>query len=431
MIFIAFYAFAFAGTQSDGSDFIEIGTQWLVEPVYGITEDFETVDGDVVFTARQSDDAVLSDYLSIYREKTDGTEKLQCYILCHDDKVYVKQTPTSEQYLLYDFSLNAGDITSVGLCNGYGRVLREMDVKCVDVSYVDICGYQYKELTLEVYRENAPEEYVPTRFKWIEGIGSDYGLLNNAPGEFPCALQAVKHDGQTVYRPYRELQSLGYITGGTEWYTNGYGAYGEEIVRLEGCEMIDNMEYYKIMNSRSDSEFQLTGYLRVDGEKVYIRLLESGADDKLLYNFALSIDKGCTFYPLAPWGDIPQSFYARCAYVDTFESAGNEFTKYVMDIYEDSDWSKNNYFGKSVWIYGIGCEDGLLNLTSDLYYNFTPLQKVVSQGQVVYAIDNTSVETIGLDEEYGTSVKYRPDGTVFNDGDKGMYIYKGKKYIRN
>lgn len=77
-------------------------------------------------------------------------------------KVYLYKS--GKDYLMYDFSLNVGDVVTCGY-----YVPRTTEMKVIGVDTVNYNDFKYKRLTLELN----PSGHHPMTTEWIEGVGSN------------------------------------------------------------------------------------------------------------------------------------------------------------------------------------------------------------------------------------------------------------------
>lgn len=76
-----------------------------------------------------------------------------------------------------------------------------------------------------------------------------------------------------------------------------------------------------------------------------------------------------------------------------------------------------------------GFTNQLYSLCDD--YETTLKRVITSCSGIVYDANQAGIGGINADdsEGIGNNVKYHIDGTLFREGDKGIYIMNGKKYI--
>lgn len=236
-----------------------------------------------------------------------------------------------------------------------------------------------------------------------------------------------------------EWNYCGFIEPETEWevevtdLSNPDSQVMTVFQKLSGFEEINGKEYMKLWVKVDDGEYSLASYIRVDLWAVIYALspedLERG--ECLIYDFNKLRSGEVT--PINWDGTLSQESY-KYNFGKTYqlwESCGIPYTAHEAVLYSSDDDNCDNPLGSVTWIRGIGSPAGFLNQCYALNSSVkTELIKVntVCTG-VVY--EKTPAGITSVEESViSNNIKYRPDGTVFNDGDKGLYIMNGRKYIQ-
>lgn len=106
-------------------------------------------------------------------------------------KVYLIPTETSDPILLYDFDLEAGD--TFDLVQPWSNWVDKIVVKSTEELLIS--GKVRKVIHFEPYNWGYEEEY------WVEGIGSNLGLLNRGSGQGPdygTYLSCFRHNDELI-----------------------------------------------------------------------------------------------------------------------------------------------------------------------------------------------------------------------------------------
>lgn len=141
-----------------------------------------------------SGDTLIGDvrYMKIMGTLNDGNPNLFTVLREEDGKVWKRHLNTSEETLLYDFTASVGDTLTIG---DFGQRLIVDSIGTVQIGNAD-----RKKFWLRL-QSNNPGGYQFTE-TWVEGIGSDYGLLWSGylsiPDGWHCLL-CFHQNGELVW----------------------------------------------------------------------------------------------------------------------------------------------------------------------------------------------------------------------------------------
>jgi len=236
--------------------------------------------------------------------------------------------------------------------------------------------------------------------------------------------------------------NIGFIEPGTKWEVEVKGVYVPEqparnvVQWLYGEEEINGKEYTKLWVKIDDGEYTLASYIRIDTAEMEIYALspdDMERGERRIYDFRPHT--GYRTLAAINWdGTLSAEDYIY--HVDRHvaggvESCGNSFSTWEVSIYRGSEEGEKIHLGSVTWIYGIGSTAGFLNQCYSIYDGFTTvLKKVETECSGVVYENNIAGITSVVDPQIENGIKYRPDGTLFKEGDKGIYIMNGKKYIQ-
>ena len=236
--------------------------------------------------------------------------------------------------------------------------------------------------------------------------------------------------------------NIGFIEEGTKWEVEVKGVNFMEspvinvVQWLDGVEEINGREYLKLWVKIDDGEYTLASYIRVDKAEMEVYALspdDMERGERRIYDFRPH--SGYRTLAAINWdGTISAEDYIY--HVDKyvangFESCGISFSSWNVSIYSGSVEGERTCLGNVTWIYGIGSPAGFLNQCYSISDGVTStLMRVVTDcSGVVY--ENNVAGISSVDSEMANGIKYRPDGTLFREGDKGIYIMNGKKYVQH
>ena len=204
--------------------------------------------------------------------------------------LYLDMEPNTER-LIYDFSLS--------VCDGF-EYEGQYWMSVFDIDEIGINGSTRKRIWFD---SNCEEGNHPYDWNWIEGIGSNYGLLY-AIQAFPLDgsayhLGEVYQDGDLIYcDPYfhdyvpmikegNQRQKWNVVVIGSMNYPNDYFT---EIQSIRDSITLDGVDY-KIVWTKSKYGISKAGAVREEDRRVYFRRYwqQSYQDEELLYDFNLTV----------------------------------------------------------------------------------------------------------------------------------------------
>lgn len=175
------------------TNYIRPGTSWEVRisvPAYPPRPSYTYIE-----TYTVNDTVIDNRNCLTVKSENDGIECAQLYV--NEDKVWILSNDLSEWQLLYDFGLQSGKDCIVSV-KGYDiltNIIYKTEgyfSKYPDIRYLDVYE-QYTEIPLD-------DNQV---IRWIPGIGSEKGLLQNAGidlvGDYGSKLLKVEYGGATIY----------------------------------------------------------------------------------------------------------------------------------------------------------------------------------------------------------------------------------------
>ena len=229
--------------------------------------------------------------------------EFDCLMREEGKKVYILQQSRPE-YLLYDFGLTIDES------------MEAFDGNLNTHSYIDeiedtiINGVNRKIYSISMSSEDTQK--FPSDEKWIEGIGSTYGLKRH-----PCmfytgcyastTLLCVAQDGKEIYHSpefeecyyssfgpkyeYEQLVNTKSLWSYCDVWRTGLNTYNLNYSRLifQGDTIINDIKYQKLYSFNCESELYVAA-LREENKKVYA--IRKGRDEDvetLIYDFNLSV----------------------------------------------------------------------------------------------------------------------------------------------
>lgn len=223
-------------------------------------------------------------------------------------------------------------------------------------------------------------------------------------------------------------------------------------------EIIDGVKYLCLSELHSIDDkgpYKDRCFMRVENNKVYKRPINDNLElpgwNFPVYDFDVQsseIIKVCSeIYKAVP----SYAVFLRCTGREEVSVAERQYEKIHViynlkidaaetDISEvENDANFDYYYSFSHWINGIGDSVSLLDTPNEKYQQFWgqhTLVQVENNGEIYYDSGEIEKPTEGgvesVDAEssaQGDGVKYRIDGTRYVDGEKGIYIQNGKKYV--
>ncbi len=204
--------------------------------------------------------------------------------------LYLDMEPNTER-LIYDFSLS--------VCDGF-EYEGQYWMSVFDIDEIGINGSMRNRFWFD---SNCEEGDHPHDWNWIEGIGSNYGLLY-AIQAFPLDgsayhLGEVYQDGELIYSdPYfhdyvpmikegNQRQKWNVVVIGSMNYPNDYHT---EIQSIRDDITLDGVDY-KIVWTKSKYGIAKAGAVREEDRRVYYRrkISQNYQDEVLLYDFNLNV----------------------------------------------------------------------------------------------------------------------------------------------
>lgn len=267
-----------------------------------------------------------------------------------------------------------------------------------------------------------------------------FSVMGMSKSETICTIDSKE---SSTNNNSSEVESTNYICEGTLWVTS-YLDFGETLSFddlkiftskkwIEGSEEINGRTYMKVWSASEKHDFMTEGpnYIRTEGERVYM-LKPQNHEEKLLFDFSLSpgdfVDIDIVYGgAMSEYGDI---YSMECVDKIIEENSGNMFHVISFNAHKNGELLDPSFFGKIKWIKGIGSNAGLLdNFISPEEGGFT-LTSVYHDGKLIYASDLSSINDIRINNiESANSPKYHLDGTPYVNGESGIFIKNGKKYI--
>lgn len=236
---------------------------------------------------------------------------------------------------------------------------------------------------------------------------------------------------------------IGLIESGTTWECEErLNAFSDmpmnKIVQtLDGTEEINGKTYIKLWVSTNDHSAKLRCYIRVDAQNGYVYALDPirlEEGEKLIYSMYYQDTDEPVSWVL--WDgflmDRQYQFVAERDPGSDIENSGRVWEAQKVKLYPVGfKGDESACLTEVIWYSGLGTLAGFTNQLYGVCEEHTSiLKRVVSSrlGVVFEANENAGVGIIE-DNRVPEGIKYRIDGTRFQEGEKGMYIMNGKKYI--
>lgn len=146
-------------------------------------------------------------YMKVFRasDKDNYQKTTVEYIRTEGEKVYMlldKDSDAPYEVLLFDYSLLDGEVSELGPIV-FGCIMPDTpaSVNCVDSDEVIFDNKSFKTMTMDVLLNGQHSLICEYPIKWIRGIGSESGLLDNiySPESGGSRLLNVYHNGELVY----------------------------------------------------------------------------------------------------------------------------------------------------------------------------------------------------------------------------------------
>lgn len=262
------------------------------------------------------------------------------------------------------------------------------------------------------------------------------------------ALLAVLTFGYCYCQEYTyntEDSQSDYICEGTKWVMKVMSwmpplnveihTYNEWI---EGTVIVNDKEYMQVWQDKHDDpdKHYLLGYIRKEEDQIYFIDKSSLPNDDnteyLLIDFSLNPGEQMAITSKGPGDSNPNyPITAICTDIGEETNQGHSYETRTIEFLIDGQ-SYPEYFPPIKWIKGIGSQGGVVD---NIYFGESggaSVYEVYHNDELVYKYQNSSIDIIEENaiDSMAPTLKYHPDGRVFNDGETGIYIEKGKKTIK-
>lgn len=195
--------------------------------------------------------------------------------------------------------------------------------------------------------------------------------------------------------------------------------------------------------SNEGQEKTLYAYVRSEDGKVYARSINNDPREFLMYDFNLQPGDLVSVYLClgidSPYKNLDKihPYIVHCVNRYKITSNGHSFEVIEFDEHCEGmadDWDCNYLTGQ--WIVGVGSDAGpFYNIYLQLAGGGSMLDKVTISDDLVYSNEDVQIDPANVNQlmdseesaEYGPS--YNIDGTLHSEGQKGLYIRNGKKFI--
>lgn len=192
-----------------------------------------------------------------------------------------------------------------------------------------------------------------------------------------------------------------YFKDGTTWQTRITGTHQYDNIiwsntyaTIDGTENVDNYQAMKMFCYDDDNiTHKLYGYIRTDGDKVYIKPVNSTEKQWfLMYDFSLGVGEGCYVYGAYNIDQNPDKHksYIKCIGIGS-EAESGLATMTIEEYYETESGEKQS-LGTFKWYKGISSEMGVLyNVGLGLDGIGKQLMTVSNNDNIIYQRTTTSV----------------------------------------
>lgn len=383
-------------------------------------------------------DGVTAMRLYVYDEGEESLRALRAYIRTDGDRVYFRKpgSDSDKWLLMYDFGLKAGEG-----CYVYDAAAEDGEVcrtymRCAEVTAGD--GNGPAVMAMEEYKDESCSGSVEQAV-WLDGISSDRGIIYNSRygmdgrGE---RLVEASCDGETYYAA--DIPVNTFFFKNMSWKTQVASTTDEtcptfiQTATLDCAETVDGYRQMQLYCSYDNDpgSFELEAYIRIDGDKVYFRRLDSDNDTWLLmYDFGLRAGEGCYVYNAYSKNEEPARTYVKCVGIKADKQCG--WT--VMSLEEYDDESCGSLKGTGAWLQGLASVNGLMfNNCFGMDGLGGMLLEASCQGKVYYhkitsGIGKVSGEERTVEKCYGINgMAVDADGTHGN----GIVIRNGRKWLK-
>ena len=321
--------------------------------------------------------------------------------------LYLDMEPNTER-LIYDFSLS--------VCDGF-EYEGQYWMSVFDIDEIGINGSMRNRFWFD---SNCEEGDHPHDWNWIEGIGSNYGLLY-AIQAFPLDgsayhLGEVYQDGELIYSdPYfhdyvpmikegNQRQKWNVVYMASMNYPNDYFT---EIQSIRDNITLDGVDYKLVWKEDVYDSKRIAGAVREDDKRVYFRRYwqQSYQDEVLLYDFNLTV------------GDtVTVNYFEKLIVLEESQVLVQGIMRKQLGL---AMYFDNGTTGEieEYWIEGVGSTYGFLNSGYEGWVGaFVHLLCYHENGDLVW--DNEAFDDCVMNSE-GTPASFAPQGAewyfdVFN-----------------
>ena len=257
------------------------------------------------------------------------------------------------------------------------------------------------------------------------------------------ALPMVALAGHPCDLDPENWQNILFIELGTSWESEVKSNLRPDapvmkvVQSLDGIDEINGKTYLKLWVSIDDGEPVFKSYIRIDRHELIYALDPQRIDEgeKLIYSFSSKPSDEPISWLMwdGSLAEDEEYEFVKTRNVNAdVEYADWEWAAYKVKLYPVGfKGEEDACVGAVTWYWGMGAASGFTNQLYSASSAYTSTLKRVgtSCNGVVYDVSGgagvgTAIEDFPLD---GT--KYRIDGTPLSEGEKGIYIMNGKKYI--
>lgn len=199
---------------------------------------------------------------------------------------------------------------------------------------------------------------------------------------------------------------------------------------------INGIYYCQLFTSSNGENEELLCYVRISFLKQTIKALPldyENAEEYLIYSQQVreSWPANYTYSYLGIDGSLSnQEYNINEINHNYIKCCDYNYLSLTYNVYSNNG-ADRELIGSTNWINGIGTECGLINNLSCLDPKYTPhlLRMYNTNNQLVYEAQSADIYQLET-PIISNTIKYHPDGSIFREGDKGIYIQNGKKYIQ-
>lgn len=227
---------------------------------------------------------------------------------------------------------------------------------------------------------------------------------------------------------------------GTQWICEASGTQTPEptitryVLFIEGDTLINDKSYMKLYRAGDETpeDKTLANCLRKEGDRIYFLPYRGATEEVLMYDFGMQVGESAEI-GLMPyyWTETSKAVMTtvKCTGYSSVSLNGQEYE--VMELEEYSDDGYN--FGNGQWIKGMSSTKGL---DGNGYFmvegGSSRLLKVIVDGETVYDAEPLADIEMTATPEGGDAeeIRYKLDGTIFDESDTGFYIQNGRIRIK-